>query len=253
MNPELPAYRPADLDELLRSLHLFAPVLRVLPSTVFFVKNTRAEYVYANDTLLHRLQLPDMAALTGKTSEDLFRSEWGRRYTQQDREVLSGGRTISGKLELHTYTSGGLGWCITHKMPVYNPQGGIIAMFGVSVDVDGNDGNRPELNRKIALIETYIAEHFGQNIKMQDLERISRLSTAQIERYFKKIFRITPSQYIQKVRMEAAVALLETDLSVTETAARCGYADHSAFTRQFKNLIGISPSEFKKSRQEGRV
>lgn len=147
---------PENVDDLIRSLHMFAPVLQVLPSTVFFVKNTKAEYVYANDTLLHRLQLPDMAALIGKTSENLFQSEWGRSYTQQDKEVLSNGKIISNRLELHTYASGELGWCITHKMPVRNPLGEIIAMLGVSVDVETNDSNRPELNKKIALLEKYI-------------------------------------------------------------------------------------------------
>ena len=133
-------------------------------------------------------------------------------------------------------------------MPVRNPLGEIIAMLGVSVDVETNDSNRPELNKKVALIEKYIAGHFDQNIKMKDLEAVSRLSTAQIERYFKKIFHITPSQYIQKIRIEAAMAMLETGLSVTEISARCGYSDHSAFTRQFKALVGLVPSEFKKSR-----
>lgn len=250
MQPDFPSLLvlPKDLNELIHSLNVFAPVLQVLPSTVFFVKNMRAEYVYANDTLLHRLQLPDMAALIGKTSEDLFQSEWGQYYTQQDREVLSKGKIINNKLELHTYASGELGWCITHKMPVQNSYGEIIAMFGVSVDVETNNNNRPELNKKIVLIEKYIANHFDQNIKMKDLEAVSRLSTAQIERYFKKIFHMTPSQYIQKVRIEAAMAMLETGLSVTEISSRCGYSDHSAFTRQFKALVGFVPSEFKKSR-----
>ena len=121
-------------------------------------------------------------------------------------------------------------------------------MFGVSVDVETNNNNRPELNKKIVLIEKYIANHFDQNIKMKDLEAVSRLSTAQIERYFKKIFHMTPSQYIQKVRIEAAMEMLETGLSVTEISSRCGYSDHSAFTRQFKALVGFVPSEFKKSR-----
>lgn len=250
MQPDFPSLLvlPKDLNELIQSLNVFAPVLQVLPSTVFFVKNMRAEYVYANDTLLHRLQLPDMAALIGKTSEDLFQSEWGQYYTQQDREVLSKGKIINNKLELHTYASGELGWCITHKMPVQNSYGEIIAMFGVSVDVETNNNNRPELNKKIVLIEKYIANHFDQNIKMKDLEAVSRLSIAQIERYFKKIFHMTPSQYIQKVRIEAAMAMLETGLSVTEISSRCGYSDHSAFTRQFKALVGFVPSEFKKSR-----
>lgn len=57
MQPDFPSLLvlPKDLNELIQSLNVFAPVLQVLPSTVFFVKNMRAEYVYANDTLLHRL------------------------------------------------------------------------------------------------------------------------------------------------------------------------------------------------------
>jgi AraC-like DNA-binding protein len=80
---------------------------------------------------------------------------------------------------------------------------------------------------------------------MQELEHISGLSTMQIERYFKKLFQVTPSQYIQKVRVEKAIELLKENFSITEISSRCGYADHSAFTRQFKQVLGMPPSEFK--------
>ena len=40
---------------------------------------------------------------------------------------------------------------------------------------------------------------------------------------------------IHKVRLEHAHYLLDTGVTITEIAMRCGYADHSAFTRQFKN------------------
>lgn len=244
---ELHTVEAVDLDDFLHSLRLLSPVLQLLPYTVFFVKNTAAQYVYANETLVHRLRLNDMNALLGKTSSELFESDWGQRYTDQDKEVLAG-QTIHNKLELHTYASGKLGWCITHKLPIFNQAGVVIAMMGISTDLSINDANnKAGVNEKIALIEQYIAKHYGQTIKMKDLEQVSKLPLAQIERYFKKIFQITPSQYIQKVRIEAATELLKAQLPITEISAHCGYTDHSAFTRQFKAVVGVSPSEFKKS------
>lgn len=58
---------------------------------------------------------------------------------------------------------------------------------------------------------------------------------------------MTPMQYIQKVRLENAITLLKQDLSITEISLLCGYSDHSAFSRQFKQLTGLSPSQFKEA------
>lgn len=236
--------RPKDLQDLLRSLRLFAPMLQTLTNVVFFVKNTQAEYCFANETLLCRLQL-SAQELEGKTSESVFSSEWGKIYTQQDETVLSTGKSIVNQLELHIYTSGELGWCITNKMPIYDVNNHIIAMMGASIDIDTNNHNKPALNKKIILINQYIQNNLENIIKMQDLECVSGLSTAQIERSFKKLFGITPSQYIQKKRIERAIDLLGKHYSITDISNRCGYSDHSAFTRQFKQVLGVSPSDFK--------
>lgn len=236
---------PSDLGELLKSIRMFSPLLQTLPNVVFFVKNLKAEYIFANQTLLQRLNLQHIHEIEGKTSESIFGSEWGRVYTQQDKAVLQNGLSIKNKLELHVYTSGDLGWCLTNKMPVYDSSGVIIGMMGVSIDIDTNQANKPSLNQRINKITLFIQNNLEQTIKMQELEHISGLSTMQIERYFKKLFQVTPSQYIQKVRVEKAIELLKENFSITEISSRCGYADHSAFTRQFKQVLGMPPSEFK--------
>lgn len=49
-----------------------------------------------------------------------------------------------------------------------------------------------------------------------------------------------------KTRLDAATALLVTNVKVTDVAAAlCGYMDHSAYTRQFKATVGITPSEYR--------
>lgn len=236
---------PKNLEDLLRSLAMFIPLLQTLPNVVFFIKNIEAEYCFANATLLQRLQLNHLQQIVGKTSEQVFASEWGKIYTEQDKVVLHKGTVMTNQLELHIYTSGHLGWCITHKMPIYDIHQSIIAMMGVSIDIHTNHHNKPSLNNKLILIKQYIQNNLEHSIKMQDLERISGLSLIQIERYFKKLFQITPSQYIQKKRIERAIDLLKQNIPITEISHRCGYSDHSALTRQFKQIIGVSPSVFK--------
>ena len=39
-------------------------------------------------------------------------------------------------------------------------------------------------------------------------------------------------------------------MSVAEVAHACGYSDHSAFTRQFRATVGLTPREFRRARTE---
>ncbi|MNF97030.1 HTH-type transcriptional regulator ChbR [compost metagenome] len=69
---------------------------------------------------------------------------------------------------------------------------------------------------------------------------------AQLERHCKRIFQLTPRQMIHKARLEEASRLLQDlDLPITDIALRCGYTDHSAFSRQFRALTGLSPSQYR--------
>jgi AraC-like DNA-binding protein len=63
----------------------------------------------------------------------------------------------------------------------------------------------------------------------------------------RKIFAITAGQFIQKVRMDAAVRRLrETNDSIAKIALDCGYAEQSSFTRQFKLTVGLSPARYRR-------
>jgi AraC-like DNA-binding protein len=48
--------------------------------------------------------------------------------------------------------------------------------------------------------------------------------------------------------MEAAVTrLLETDEAIAVIALKCGYSDQSAFTRKFRETVGLSPLEYRRT------
>lgn len=236
-----------DLDSLLNTLAQIAPLLDAMPGVVFFIKDTDARYVLVNQTLARRCGVKDANELLGRTAEDVFPSRFGPIYTEQDRRVLESGGQLSDQLELHLYPGRQPGWCLTHKLALHNDEGRVIGMAGISSDLQAAQSTHPAYQR-LAAVDAYIREHYDKPINLGELTELAGLSVAQLERHCKRIFQLTPRQMIHKARLGAATRLLGEDLPITEIALRCGYTDHSAFSRQFRALTGLSPTQYRESR-----
>jgi AraC-like DNA-binding protein len=237
---------PADLQGLIASLLPVAPLFDALPGVVFFIKDEAARYVMLNQTLVQRLGYRNKAELLGRRAEEVFPDRFGALYTAQDHQVLASGTQLEDQLELHLYPGRQAGWCLTHKLALRDAQGRIIGMAGVSCDLPSAHSNHPAY-RKVAAVDAHIRQHYAQPISLGELTAIAGLSVAQLERHCKRIFQLSPRQMIHKARLGAATQLLGQDLPITEIALRCGYTDHSAFSRQFKAHTGLSPSQYRDS------
>ena len=78
------------------------------------------------------------------------------------------------------------------------------------------------------------------------LAQRAQLAPHRLARLMKRFFGLTPSQFITKTRIAAASRLLrETDQSVADIALACGFYDHSAFTRAFRAVTGVTPTQFR--------
>ena len=239
-------YLVDDLDGFTTSIQAIIPLLDLLSSTVFFVKNTQAQYVVVNQTLKTRLDVSNDRQIIGRTPAEMFGDKQGGEYMLQDLKVLEG-MPIVDKLELHTYPSGKLGWCVTHKIPIYNKANEVIAMVGVSIDIGNDDSYQLKNHEKLAVIINYMQDNAEYKIATSELANMVGLSVSRLERLFRSVLNLSPQQMLQKIRLEKAIKLLKTpNKSVIEIAIQCGYADHSAFSRQFKQLTGLSPSDFRK-------
>ncbi|WP_213989385.1 AraC family transcriptional regulator [Sodalis sp. dw_96] len=238
--------RPEDMGSLLDAVALLLPLLDAISGVVFFVKDGEARYLIANHTLATRCGLKNVDALLGKTSAQVFPSKLGIGYIEQDYRVMRTGLPIQDQLELHFYNGRKTGWCLTQKLPLYDRQGRIIGMAGISHDLQETRANHPSYHSLLAM-ENHIRLNFHRPVAMEELTRLTGLSVAQIERYCKRIFQLTPRQIIHKVRLEKATELLSGALPITDIALQCGYTDHSAFSRQFKAMTGTTPSDFRAS------
>ena len=76
-----------------------------------------------------------------------------------------------------------------------------------------------------------------------------RMSASGFQHLYRKCFGVTLFQDIIKARVEYACMLLETtSLSAVEISQMSGYNHYAHFVRQFKEMTGMSPSEYRKTR-----
>lgn len=245
MYPSLSTFKPCDLPTLLNSLQPIAPLLDTLSDVVFFIKDSQARYAFVNQTLARRCGFKCREELLGLTADRVFPERFGPLYTEQDRRVLSSGRELSDQLELHLYYGNQPIWCLTHKLALHDEQGQIVGLAGISRDLQSPQSNHPAF-QKLAAVDAHIRSHFARAISLAELTAIAGYSVAQLERHCKRVFQLTPRQMIHKARLEeGSRLLLHTDLPITEIALRCGYTDHSAFSRQFRGLTSLSPSQYR--------
>ncbi len=72
------------------------------------------------------------------------------------------------------------------------------------------------------------------------------LSSDRFRKKFQNLEGISPFNYLVKRRCDEACRLLQqTELPLYEIAEKLGYYDESHFCRRFKNMIGISPSDYR--------
>ncbi len=93
----------------------------------------------------------------------------------------------------------------------------------------------------------YMQGHYNSNITVEDISRTFHISTCHFQRIFKHYTGQTPYQYLLGIRIQRAKELLKQDqLSTGEVAGRCGFISQSHFSTAFKQIMGLSPSEYKK-------
>lgn len=216
-----------------------------LDDTVFFIKDASGRYDTVNDTLVKRAGRLNKKELIGKTPAQILGPALGEGYEAQDRKVLEVGSVITDQLELHVYPNRSIGWCVTNKNPLRNTTGDIIGIAGISKDLRTPDVSQREYQRLSDVI-AYIAENLSDPPSIEDISAHSGMTPYQLDRRIVRIFGLTTGRWVLKQRVDYARRRLhESDDPIADIALNAGYKDQSAFTRQFRKITGLTPSQFR--------
>ena len=92
----------------------------------------------------------------------------------------------------------------------------------------------------------YITDHYDEKLPTQLLAKLCNLSESTFLRYFKKIFNMSPSDYIASHRItHSKILLANTIKSITEIAQDTGFFDSAHFSKTFKRIVGLSPLQYR--------
>lgn len=107
----------------------------------------------------------------------------------------------------------------------------------------------------VSSIIIYIENRVEEKIDYIELERVTGFSIAHIRDIFVRKTGMTLSRYILNRKISnAAYEILYNNQSIIDISVKYGFANYDTFTRAFKRITGLTPSEFKKMRPPvGRI
>ncbi|WP_332306827.1 helix-turn-helix domain-containing protein [Thermobacillus composti] len=97
-------------------------------------------------------------------------------------------------------------------------------------------------------IKKYIIEHSHEDISLEAIGRMVGLSPFYISKLFKEQFGINYIDFLTECRIEKAKKLMaDPELSMKAIALEVGYRDPNYFSKVFKKMCNISPTEYRKA------
>jgi AraC family transcriptional regulator len=98
-------------------------------------------------------------------------------------------------------------------------------------------------------VTDYLTAHLAEDIPLQTLSDLVKLSRSYFSRAFKLSTGLAPHQWLLQARIgKAKQLLLETDRALAQVAIDVGFADQAHFTRTFRREAGESPGAWQRAR-----
>ena len=99
--------------------------------------------------------------------------------------------------------------------------------------------------RALRLATTYINDHLGDPVRLQDLAQAAGISRFHFARLFRISTGESPMEYLLRARIERAQSiLLTTERRMSDVATSLGFCDQSHFSRSFRRYVGMTPRQF---------
>ena len=174
--------------------------------------------INSSDIKMKLLELVFMAERLAYTNEDM---EGGFSEHSKDFETLE---EIEGYREIKR-------WCMNR----------------IAVAVNAMCINKKNKAWNVTMTaKRFIDSNFHRDITLEDVAKEVNLSTYYFSKLFKSEIGENFIDYLTHVRLDRAKELLENkNLSIKEICFTIGYADPNYFSRNFKKIVGVTPTEYR--------
>jgi len=200
-----------------------------------------------------------LLASTGLLNGKKCSTHWG--FQNEFRQLFPKVEVIDGSIiteENRVYSSGGANsyWTLLlHLLEKYTDRAtAVLASKYFAVDIDRDSqavfamfmGQKNHGDAAIKKAQEYIEQHTQEKISIDELAGIVNVGRRNFERRFKQATNNSVSEYIHRVKIEAAKRQFENSRkNINEVMYDVGYTDTKAFREMFKKLTGLTPIEYR--------
>src|SRR5690625_480815 len=115
--------------------------------------------------------------------------------------------------------------------------------FSLNLNID------KEWPESITKATIFIENNYAKPISLDDIVEASGLSKYHFTRLFHQYIKLTPVQYLKKVRINRSIELLkDQSLTIEEIARKVGFSNGNYFGKVFRASLGLPPGEFRNSK-----
>ena len=101
---------------------------------------------------------------------------------------------------------------------------------------------------RIKQMLAWIEKNIDKAITVSEIAASVNICVRECQRIFNKYMHYSPMEYVRRKRIfMAADKIVGTDTPITDIAIECGFSSHSHFTRQFRELVGETPTAYRAS------
>jgi AraC-like DNA-binding protein len=221
------------------------PLLDSLHDVAFFFKDRQSRQTMNSLRAVASAGVSTEEETLGKVGFEFWNSEKVAIYLKQDEEVMRTGIPIINAF-CPSPEQGSNAVIIFSKFPLRDSKGAIIGLAGVWRETNSVSVLPPAYNRLSGILQM-IHERYAEPLTVHEMAEKAGVSRSQFGRLFKKMFGLSPHDYLKSVRVNAAAKLLrETSKKTTDIALETGFYDHSHFTKTFTDIMGLVPRAYKK-------
>jgi two-component system, sensor histidine kinase and response regulator len=132
--------------ELAHERNLFNALMESIPDTIYF-QDADCRFMRVNKAQARMLGIADPKEAIGKSDFDYFPAEVAQGFYESEKKLLQSGQPILGAIQRIPRPDGEVQWLSATEVPIYDAQGAIIGLVGISRDITDRKRVEVELQK----------------------------------------------------------------------------------------------------------